>query len=121
MVLLPVEQFGWKLEKEKIKVEWDSQENLQRVKECVAFLIHGCGCKTGCKTHHCKAGNPRGPGCKCNSCQNKDTSKGIVYFPCMLTLHLIPFSIENGRDDSGAETSRNGKDSAGFTVTWFTV
>ena len=31
-------------------VEWDSPENIRQVKNRVAFLTHGCNCKTGCTT-----------------------------------------------------------------------
>lgn len=45
--LLPTEKFGWRTESGSIQIEWDSQENLQRVRNNVAFLTKGCGCKKG--------------------------------------------------------------------------
>ena len=83
LTLLPMDWFGWVIERGNVlRVEWDSQENLERTRNSVAFLIHGCGCKTGCRTAKCKcvkAGRLCGPGCACNKgaeCQNKSTSEG---------------------------------------------
>ena len=38
MQLLPVISFGWKLNKEVLQIEWDSDENIQTIKEHVTFL-----------------------------------------------------------------------------------
>ena len=54
MTLLPMDWFGWKTESGTVQVEWDSPENLRKTRESVAFLTHGCGCKTGCATARCK-------------------------------------------------------------------
>ena len=75
MVLLPEEWFGWKMKENKLIIEWDTDSNLQCVKERVAFLTHGCGCKIGCDTGRCKcfkSHNRCGPGCNCSNCQNHD-------------------------------------------------
>ena len=56
-----------------MEVEWDTSENVQSVKDRVAFLTRGYGCKSGCKTGRCKcfkAGRHCGPGCTCTSCHN---------------------------------------------------
>ena len=75
--------FGWVIGRGSVlRVKWDSQENLEHIRNSVAFLIHGCGCKTGCRTARCKcvkAGRLCGPGRACNKgveCQNKSTSEG---------------------------------------------
>ena len=52
--LLPVELFGWLVEGDSLKVEWDTEENVEAVKQRVAFLTHGCGCKTNCGSGRCK-------------------------------------------------------------------
>ena len=80
LVLLPMEWFGWSIEGSDIHVEWDSPQNLQQTRNSVAFLTHGCACKTGCSTGKCKCVKTRrlcGPGCACSKgseCQNKGDS-----------------------------------------------
>ena len=76
---------GWVTENGKVQVDWDSPENLEKTRESVAFLTHGCGCKTGCSTARCKCvkmGRLCGPGCTCSrtmECQNaRQTNEGKV-------------------------------------------
>ena len=83
MQLLPVTSFGWKLDKdEALQIEWDSDENIQNIKERITFLLRGCKCtKSKCSTRVCscrKAGRLCGPGCSCTGCTNKP-SQGTVY------------------------------------------
>ena len=53
MQLLPVTNFGWKLDKEgTLEIEWDSNENIKSIKERVTFLLRGCKCaKSKCIYH----------------------------------------------------------------------
>ena len=74
MILLPLDAFGWNTQGTKLSVEWDSPDNIERVKNRVAFLLHGCKCRTGCTTLRCKClkvGRQCGPGCACLQCQNR--------------------------------------------------
>ena len=88
ITLLPMEWFGWVTGSSTVQVEWDSPENMHKTRQTVAFLTHGCACKTGCSTTICKcvkSGQLCGPGCTCarsTECQNKrvteeDTSAGM--------------------------------------------
>ena len=75
MVLAPLNGNGWtqKDDENKLCIDWDSEDNMSRVKERVRLLMKGCGCKTGCKTGRCgcrKNGNTCGPGCRCTDCEN---------------------------------------------------
>ena len=80
MSLLPLEEFGWNNDGGKLTVKWESDQNIQSVRSRVAFLTHGCNCKTGCGTKRCKcvkAEHPCGPGCSCTKhkeCQNVPTT-----------------------------------------------
>ena len=80
MSLLPLEEFGWNNDGGKLTVKWESDQNIQSVRSRVAFLTHGCNCKTGCGTKRCKcvkAEHPCGPGCSCTKhkeCQNVQTT-----------------------------------------------
>ena len=38
----------------EVSVEWESEENAQKIKSRVAFVTHGCGCKMACLTTQCK-------------------------------------------------------------------
>lgn len=56
-----------------IGVVWDSAQNQESVADLVGELLHGCKCKTGCKTKRCKCnkGNKKcGAGCECTNCAN---------------------------------------------------
>ena len=79
MSLLPLQWFGWNTDGETVTVEWESEENKVKIRTRVAFLTHGCGCKTGCTTKRCKCkkeGHLCGPGCVCTHCQNLETETG---------------------------------------------
>ena len=69
----PLQGNGWKLDNNCLHIEWDSDDNISKVRMRVALLKKGCGCKTGCQTGRCKCkknNNPCGPGCKCVGCCN---------------------------------------------------
>ncbi|XP_066282530.1 uncharacterized protein [Branchiostoma lanceolatum] len=76
MDLPNIEMHGWKIEDSIIKVVWDSNENISRVKKTVEFLTRGCSCKSGCQTNRClchKSNNVCGPGCRCINCCNSNS------------------------------------------------
>ena len=76
---LPLDSFGWNTSGDKLTIEWDSEANISAVRKTVAFLMHGCNCKTGCTTRRCKcfkAGEDCGPGCGCTSCLNASGKEG---------------------------------------------
>ena len=51
----PLDGNGWKQPSpSSLVVDWDSDENSARVRETVALLKKGCGCKTGCQSYRCK-------------------------------------------------------------------
>ena len=73
VVMPPLTQYGWYDEEGKLKVHWDTEENMKKVEEQVEFLTKGCRCKTGCDTKRCKclkAGLSCGPSCRCLNCKN---------------------------------------------------
>ena len=69
----PLQGNGWKVENSSLNIQWDSEENISKVRMRVALIKKGCACKIGCKTVRCKCkknNNPCGPGCKCVGCCN---------------------------------------------------
>ena len=78
MDLPPLQNHGYLKIGEKVMPEWDSEANIQCIKERVNFLLKGCCCKKSkCQTKQCKcfkAGRPCGPGCHCVCCNNKETA-----------------------------------------------
>ncbi len=77
MVLVPLHGHGCNKTREgQIQVDWESEENLRRVRERVTLLLKGCGCKTGCTTNRCscKKGEKCGPGYRCRNCSNDESS-----------------------------------------------
>ena len=70
----PLSDYGWKQPQQNIlRVDWDSDDNVTEIRERVALVRKGCGCKTGCLTARCKCRKSKhecGPGCKCIGCTN---------------------------------------------------
>ena len=61
------------MENSTLLIDWDSHENLEKVKDTVGLLMKGCSCKCGCRTRQCscvKAERKCGPGCRCYNCVN---------------------------------------------------
>ena len=51
---------------------WDSQANIQKVRDNVKFLTSkGCSCKENCRTN-----------CKCNACENPHNNGGNCRWDC---------------------------------------
>ena len=69
-----LEDSGWKLlDSTSLAIDWDSGDNITLIRDRVALIKKGCGCKTGCQTTRCKCKRGShycGPGCKCQGCIN---------------------------------------------------
>ena len=74
IIYTPLDGNGWKQpDPNTLLLDWDSDNNIDRVRTIVALIKKGCGCKTGCLSARCKCkkgGNYCGPGCKCHRCCN---------------------------------------------------
>ena len=45
---------GWlRVNDEELAIDWDSQDNIQKVRDRVSLLLKGCGCKSNCKMNRC--------------------------------------------------------------------
>ena len=72
----PLDLLGhdWAIENQTLKIVWDSQENIERVRENVIFLTSkGCSCKGNCSTCRCKCSKQHKncrANCKCSDCEN---------------------------------------------------
>lgn len=76
IVYPPLDGNGWKkTTPNSLAIDWDSEENTARVREMIALIKTGCGCKTGCQTSRCKCkrGGNYCFGCKCVRCSNLPT------------------------------------------------
>ena len=126
MTLLPMDWFGWVITSGQLQIEWDSPENIQRTRNSVAFLTHGCGCKTGCRTCRCKcvkAGQHCGPGCGCSrtECQNKATSsEGIVYIT-QTHITYIHYTLDHGEIEPERCENETDSDSDSYDNTVYTA
>ena len=78
MVLKPLNGCGWKINGDSLTFDWDSEGNIEVVKERVARLLKGCGCRTGCGTTRWCACKRKGKlcseGCECTNCLNIQTA-----------------------------------------------
>ena len=43
-------EYGWRRENGKLEIDWEVQENIEKAKMSLDFVLKGCKCKTGCKT-----------------------------------------------------------------------
>ena len=71
--ILPLSEYGWKVNGECLEIDWNSNENLETLRDTVSLLLKGCSCKTGCSSKRCsccKAGRKCGPGCRGSNCNN---------------------------------------------------
>ena len=76
MELAPLEGNGWeKATDGKLAIDWETEDNIKKVKERVLLLMSGCGCKSGCKNMRCGCKKKKiccGPGCRCTDCSNQE-------------------------------------------------
>ena len=74
--LLPMDNYGWRINGDILEIVWDSEENIKKVDDQISYFLEGCGCSRsncsrvcGCKRkeRHC------GPGCACSqeSCEKQ--------------------------------------------------
>ena len=82
MVLHPHANFGWKVTDESLT--FDSESNMEAVRQRVIQLLKGCKCKTGAQLHDVAAGR------RIKSVQ-KDVSVQIV--PTHSQTHIQPLTI----------------------------
>ena len=57
----------------KLEVHWEVEENIDKAKASLDFILNGCKCKTGCTTQRCscrKKERECGPSCSCQFCNN---------------------------------------------------
>ena len=74
MVLKPITENDWTIENTKLCVVWDTEENMQLVRERVNLLLRGCNCVTECKNSvcGCKRKNSKFiEGYQCINCENE--------------------------------------------------
>nr|XP_054748899.1 uncharacterized protein LOC129254459 [Lytechinus pictus] len=61
-------------DKNKVSIIWDTEENINRIRENVIYLTRGCACsKSKCTNRLCKCVKDKrkcGPGCRCKHCEN---------------------------------------------------
>ena len=66
---------GWSKDERGKAIDWDSNENLTKIRNRVDLVLKGCSCKGGCSTNRCgcrRKGIPCGVGCGCTGCVNKE-------------------------------------------------
>ena len=85
IVLKPLLSYGWKMMDGKLTFDWDSELNIEKVRNRVQGLLKGCKCTKGCRTNSCgcrRQGHTCTEGCQCNNCinlpviNNSDTTEG---------------------------------------------
>ena len=81
MVLQPLANFGWKVTDESLTFDWDSESNMDAVRQRVIQLLKGCKCKTGCTTSRCgcrKKNKECSEGCECTNCSNTQSNTHTI-------------------------------------------
>ncbi|XP_071481651.1 uncharacterized protein [Diadema antillarum] len=77
-----VRKYGFKVSNVEgetvVSMEWDSADNVRKIKENVLYLTRGCSCaKSKCLIRQCKCrknSNFCGPGCRCRHCENTEAA-----------------------------------------------
>ena len=128
MTLTELDGNGWlKPESGKLGIEWDTEENMLKVRDRVRLLMKGCGCKSGCRTLRCgcrRKGKACGPGCRCTNCENQgedskdntvvETERGCVIDTGMelddIMKSVFGFNHEEEESDTSCETSDDSVD-----------
>ena len=76
MALEPQLGNGWLKDQDgKLTIDWDSEENMKKIRSRVDLVLKGCSCKGGCTMNRCgcrKKGIPCGVGCGCTGCVNQE-------------------------------------------------
>lgn len=65
--------YGWRRENGVLEIVWEVQENVDKARASLEFVLSGCKCKTGCSTRRCsckKKDRICGPSCSCINCMN---------------------------------------------------
>ena len=95
-------EFGWTIDENNLTLDWDSQENVDAVKQRVASLIRGCKCRTGCGiSRGCKKNaEVCSMGCKCINCLNTATPEPATN-TSLLHLSLEEEIADNLTDEVG--------------------
>ena len=73
MYLQPLTEHGWSVSEGTLSVVWDTQRNMQAIRERVSLLLRGCKCITGCSTGRCSCRRSHrecAEGCLCVNCSN---------------------------------------------------
>ena len=71
-------EYRWRRENGKLEIDWEVQENREKAKMSLDFVLKGCKCMTGCKTWICscrKKERQCGPSCYCQFCNNLNTQR----------------------------------------------
>ena len=73
MTLLPLQQFGWRINNEELTIVWDTEENIKAIHDRVDVHLKGSKCTTGCSTGRCSCKRKSSmcmEGCQCINCNN---------------------------------------------------
>ena len=103
MSLVPLVGNGWsKDERGKLAIDWDSNENLTKIRNRVDLVLKGCSCKGGCSTNRCgcrRKGIPCGVGCGCTGCVNKEDQHE--------TISIMPVDSNTDSSTDESDTEQN--------------
>ena len=53
MSLMPIINYGWKIQDDTLTIEWDMEKNIQSIRDRILILTKGCKCASGCATKRC--------------------------------------------------------------------
>ena len=103
---------GWKIENGDIQIDWESNENMAQVRQTVALIRKGCGCKTGCKSPRCKCKRAGSYcfGCKCIDCHNLPDNSSPDTSHTATTVQSSSESESESESDDNSELDREVND-----------
>ena len=92
---LPLIGNGWNLSNSNLTIDWDSEENMINIRQTVALMRKGCGCKTSFQSScKCKRAGNYCYGCKCVGCCNLPSPT-----PGQVTDSALSTPLESGSEE----------------------
>ena len=105
--LLPITKYGWSLNGDSLSVVWESQKNIEEVKQRILYYTSGCKCRSGsrlCNSKRCSCVRNKQPcGPACMQCGDRCVNTG------QSEIHSSPLN-------EGSETSSDEQNSEDETT-----
>ena len=73
ITLQPMDEYGWKITNSVLTIDWDSEQNMEAVRQRVSHVLSGCKCRVSSCDNRCSCRRKNkscSEGCECINCTN---------------------------------------------------